>query len=74
MTSNDKPFDMVEYFNTLAGAEDNTPKGELFRLLYRIEGICQQNWNTMPGDVQSQIMDTVSTALEVVRSLPSNTK
>ena len=74
MESNDKPFDMTEHWNTLASAEDNTVKGELFRLLYRIEGICQQNWNTMPGDVQSQIIDAVQTALEAVRSLPSNTK
>lgn len=63
----DKPFDLIEYFNDIP---TDPVKSKLFSALYRIESICQQNWNTMPGDVQSRIIDTVQDALEVVRHLP----
>lgn len=63
--------DMNDYFNKLATAEDTTVKGALYRHLYRIESICRENWNTMPADVQSSIIETVQQALEFVRSLPS---
>lgn len=65
-------FDLIRDFDKLASAEDHTAKGALWRYLYRIESICRENWNTMPAEVQSRIIETVQEALEVVRSLPSN--
>ncbi len=65
--STDSSFDLVEHFNNIP---TDPTKSKLFAVLYRIEGICQQNWNTMPGEVQSSIIDLVQEALAVVRHLP----
>jgi hypothetical protein len=64
-------FDLLRDFDRLASKEDNTAKGALYRHLYRIESICRENWQAIPGDVQNKIITTVQEALEIVRSLPS---
>jgi len=68
----DNDFDLLKDFDRLASAEDNTVKGELYRKLYHIKSICTENWQTIPVDIQRQIIATADEALEAVRQLPSN--
>lgn len=66
---NEQPFDMTEAWNAISDRQDE-PKYQILTYLYRIETICQQNWQTMDGVVQSAIIEATEQAREIVRQLP----
>jgi hypothetical protein len=59
-------FDMNAHFESIP---TDPERSALYTELYTIDGICRNNWRTMPGDVQIAIMDAVERALALVRSL-----